>query len=86
MALATQTLVDVTENLINGQAYTFVVFGPEDAASSQLLIDSPISILQDGAIVTIPNMGTFALRLANLAEGVGSLDLYLTAPGADIWR
>jgi hypothetical protein len=78
------TLVDVTESLLNGQAYTFVVFGPQDAANSQLLIDSPIIIPQNGTTVTIPNAGTFAVRLANLAEGVGSIDLYLTAPGADL--
>jgi hypothetical protein len=78
------TLVDVTETLANGQAYTFVVYGPQEAANSALLVDSPISIPQGGTIVTIPNAGTFALRLANLAEGVGAIDLYLTAPGADL--
>jgi hypothetical protein len=78
------TLVDVTENLANGQAYTFVVYGPQEAAHASLLTDSPVSILQDGILVTLPNAGTFALRLANLAEGVGAIDLYLTAPGADL--
>ena len=78
------TLVDVTETLANGQAYTFVVYGPQEAANSLLLADSPISIPQGGIIVTIPNAGTFAVRLANLAEGVGALDMYLTAPGADL--
>jgi len=78
------TLVDVTVSLTNGQAYTFVVYGPQEAANSQLLADSPISIPQDGTIVTLPNAGTFAVRLANVAEGVGAIDLYLTAPGADL--
>src|SRR5271154_38096 len=78
------TLVDVMEVLTNGQAYTFVVFGPQDAANSQLLVDTPISFTQDGNLVTLPNAGTFALRLTNLAEGVGAVDMYLTAPGADL--
>ncbi len=78
------TLVVVNETLTNGQAYTFVVYGPADAASSNLLTDSPISIPQDGTLVTIPNSGTFAIRLANLALGVGAIDMYITAPGADL--
>jgi hypothetical protein len=78
------TLVDVTETLTNGQANTFVVFGPQDAASSQLLVDTPITIPQNGTTVTLPQGGTFAVRLTNLAEGVGAVDMYLTAPGADL--
>jgi hypothetical protein len=78
------TLADVTEILTNGQAYTFVVFGSADSADFELLVDTPIAISQDGTIVTIPDGGTFAVRMANLAQGVGSLDLYLTAPGADL--
>jgi hypothetical protein len=78
------TLVDVTDTLLNGQAYTFVVYGPQEAASSALLADSPLSIPQNGATVSIPNAGTFAVRLANLAVGVGAVDLYLTPPGTDL--
>jgi len=78
------TLVDVNESLANGQAYTFVVYGPQEAANSTFLQDSPVSFTQDGTIVTLPNSGTFALRLANVAEGVSGIDMYLTAPGADI--
>ena len=78
------TLVDETVILANGQANTFIVYGPQDAASGQLLVDTPIAIAQDGTVVTIPESGTFAIRLSNLAEGVGNVDLYLTAPGADL--
>lgn len=78
------TLVGVTQALINGQNYTFVVYGPLEAAKAAFETDSPISIQQNGTVVTIPNSGTFAIRLAHLAEAVGLLDVYLTAPGADL--
>jgi trimeric autotransporter adhesin len=78
------TLASLAVSLANGQAYTLVVYGPQEQASSNLLTDSPISITQDGGIVTIPNSGTFALRLSNFAEGVGAIDMYITSPGADL--
>jgi len=78
------TLVDTTVILTNGQPATFVVFGPQDAAAAQLIVDGPIAIAQDGTVVTIPDDGTFALRLTSVAEGVGSIDLYLTTLGADL--
>lgn len=81
---STSTLVNVMEDLANGQPYTLVVYGPMEAASSQFLTDGPISFVEDGLGVTIPNAGTFAIRLANVASGVGALDLYLTTPGADL--
>lgn len=78
------TIVDVTQTLANGQNYTLLVFGPLESARAQFETDSPITILQDGTAVTIPNAGTFAIRLANVAQSVGGIDLYLTAPGADL--
>src|SRR5208283_1467729 len=59
------TLVDTTVILTNGQPATFVVFGPQDAAAAQLIVDGPIAIAQDGTVVTIPDDGTFALRLTS---------------------
>jgi hypothetical protein len=79
-----QTIIDVTQSLVNGQDYTLVVFGLVESASSQFELDSTLSIPQSGTFVTVPNSGTFGVRLGNFAEGVGSLDLYLTAAGADI--
>lgn len=81
---STSTLVNVLEDLANGQAYTLVVYGPMEAANAQFLVDSPIAFVEAGATVTIPTPGTFALRLTNVAAGVGPLDLYLTTPGADL--
>lgn len=78
------TLVDVTQTLTNGQNFTFIVYGPMDAANATFETDSPIAIMQDGTTVTMPDAGTFAVRVANVAQGVGPVDLYLTAPGADL--
>jgi hypothetical protein len=69
------TLIDVTLPLANGVDYTFIVYGPVEAANSQLEVD--------GGIVNL-NEGTFLLRMANLAPGVGAIDVYLTAAGADL--
>lgn len=78
------TIIDVTQTLANGQNYTLVVYGTAEAANAQFETDSPISILQDGTTVTIPNGGTFAIRVANVAQSVGAIDVYLTSPGADL--
>lgn len=68
------TLIDVKQAVINGVDYTFIVYGPVEAANPQFEID--------GGIIA-PNGGTFLLRVANLAP-VGAIDLYLTAAGADL--
>lgn len=77
-------IIDTMFTLANGQNFTFIVYGPLEAANAQFETDSPIAILQDGTTVTEPNAGTFAIRLANVAQSVGAIDLYLTAPGADL--
>lgn len=81
---ASSTIIDVTQTLANGQNYTFIVYGPLEAAKALFEQDSPIAILQDGVTVTIPKAGTFAVRVANVAQSVGLIDIYLTAGGADL--
>jgi hypothetical protein len=78
------TILDVTQTLTNGQNFTLVVYGTAEAANAQFETDSPISFTQDGTSVTIPNGGTFAIRVANVAQSVGAIDVYLTSPGADL--
>lgn len=67
-------VIDTTVN-IGSADYTYVVYGPVSAAVASLFQDS-------GA--TKPNSGNFSVRFINAAAGVGSVDLYLTAPGVDI--
>jgi len=58
----------------SGTDYTFVVYGPVSAAASVLLNDS----------FTTPSSGQFLFRVSNLAAGIGPVDAYVTAPGADL--
>jgi Domain of unknown function (DUF4397) len=60
---------------VNGADYTYVVYGPVSAAVGGLFQDTGF---------TKPTSGNFSVRFINTAAGVGPLDLYLTAPGADI--
>jgi hypothetical protein len=69
------TLLDTTSGLAAGADYTFIVYGPVEAANSVLDFDTN---------TTIPNGGTFLLRFIDLAAGVGGIDVYLTPLGADI--
>jgi hypothetical protein len=69
------TVLDTTLGLGAGADYTFIVYGPVEAANSVLEFDSN---------TTIPNGGTFLLRFIDLAAGVGGIDVYLTPLGADI--
>jgi hypothetical protein len=68
-------VIDVSMNLLPATDYTFVVFGPVEAINQALALDTNN---------TIPNGGTFNLRLINVATGVRAVDLYLTAPGVDL--
>lgn len=69
------TLLDVTLPLAAGTDYSFIVYGPVEAAGSQLTLDLK---------QPVPNGGTFSFRLIDVATGVGPIDIYLTPPGADI--
>ena len=67
-------LISSTTALTGGTAYTYVIYGPASAATSLVINDS----------VTTPNGGTFQIRVLNAAAGPGPVDVYLTAPGADL--
>ncbi len=64
-----------TSTLANVSAYTFVVFGAPSNVTGLLLSDT--------VLVNVPT-GNFALSLANTSPTAGAIDLYLTAPGADL--
>jgi len=61
--------------LLNVSAYTFLTYGQTTTVGGLMLADT---LLQN-----VPT-GNFALRLANVSPTAGVLDVYLTAPGADL--
>ncbi len=61
--------------LFNVSAYTFLTYGQTTTVGGLMLADT---LLQN-----VPT-GNFALRLANVSPTAGVLDVYLTAPGADL--
>lgn len=69
------SIIDVSLPLAKAIDYTFVVFGPVEAASQTLLLDTT---------TLIPNGGTFDVRVANVAIGIAAVDVYLTPPGVDL--
>jgi hypothetical protein len=68
-------IIDVTRTLSLAVDYTFVVYGPVEAVNSLFLVDTT---------TLIPNGGTSALRVTNVATGITGVDLYLTPPGTDL--
>ena len=71
---ASTSLIDTTTSTSSNTNYSYIIFGPQTAVGSLLLNDS----------FTDPGNGFFAVRFVNAAAGPGALDLYLTAPGADL--
>ena len=71
---ASTALVNTTYNVSSNTKYSYVVYGPQTAVGALLLSDS----------FNDPGDGFFSLRFVNAAAGPGALDLYLTAPGADL--
>ena len=69
------TLISSSLGVAAGNDYTFIVFGPVEAANTVLDLDTKLPI---------PNGGFFSLRLIDLAAVAGAIDLYLTPLGADI--
>ena len=69
------TLLGTTLGLASGTDYTFIVFGPVEAANTVLELDTK---------TPLPNGGNFSLRVIDLAAGVGGIDVYITPLGADI--
>jgi hypothetical protein len=54
--------------------YTYIMYGP---------ITAPVGQLYDDTFLD-PGAGNFNLRAINAAAGIGAVDIYLTAPGADL--
>ena len=71
---ASTALVNATYNLSSNTKYSYIIYGPQTAVAALLLPDS----------FNDPGDGFFSLRLVNAAAGPGALDLYVTAPGADL--
>ena len=71
---ASTALVNSTYNLGSNTNFSFVIFGPQTAVGALLLNDA----------FNNPGDGFFAMRFINAAPGPAGLDLYLTAPGADL--
>ena len=71
---ATTTLINTTYTISAGAKYTYIVFGPLTGVGAMLGNDA----------FNDPGNGFFSLRVANAAPGAGAVDIYLTAPGADI--
>ena len=71
---ASTSLVNTIYNISGNTKYSYLIFGPQTAVGAQLLTDA----------FNDPGDGFFSMRLINFAPGPGALDLYLTAPGADL--
>ena len=71
---ASTALVNTIYNLGSNTKYSYVIYGPQTAVGALLLTDS----------FNDPGDGFFSLRFVNAAAGPGALDLYVTAPGADL--
>lgn len=74
VAGAATTLVNTTNIINSGVNYSYVIFGPLTAVGAMLNNDT----------FADPGNGFFALRIVNAAPGLSAIDIYLTAPGADI--
>ena len=71
---ASTTLINTTYNVSAGTNYTYIVFGPLTGVGAILGNDA----------FNDPGNGFFSLRVVNAAPGSSAVDIYLTAPGADI--
>jgi hypothetical protein len=70
---AVAPLVNTTISL-GGSNYSYLLYGTSSQLGTILALDQ----------FNDPGSGMFSVRVANAAAGVGPLDLYLTAPGADL--
>ena len=68
------SLIDASNPLAGAVDYTYLVFGSVSAPTAVLLSDA----------IASDETGKFQLRVANVANGQGALDVYLTPSGADI--
>ncbi len=60
---------------VGGSNYSYIVYGPVASAQGLLVQESGL---------TTPNSGTFNVRVINVAAGIGAVDVYLTAAGANL--
>jgi hypothetical protein len=60
---------------VSANNYSYVVYGPIASAQGLLIVESGLPT---------PNSGTFNFRVINVAAGIGAVDVYLTAAGADL--
>jgi hypothetical protein len=67
-------LVNTTTSIGGGTNYSYVIFGPSTAVGTILAVDG----------FADPGSGNYALRILNAAAGAGPIDVYVTAPGADL--
>ncbi len=67
-------IISTALNFTGTTNYTFVTYGPVEAATGFLVNDT----------TTDPGAGHFNLRVINAATGVPSVDVYVTAPGANL--
>jgi Domain of unknown function (DUF4397) len=74
VAGASTTLINTTYNVSSGSNYTYIVFGSLTGVGAILGNDA----------FSDPGSGFFAMRVINVAPGSGAVDVYLTAPGADL--
>jgi hypothetical protein len=70
---ASTTLINTTYN-VGSASYTYVIFGPLTGVGAILGNDA----------FNDPGSGFFSVRIVNAAPGLSAIDVYLTAPGADI--
>jgi Domain of unknown function (DUF4397) len=71
---STVPLVNSTMSIGSGANYSYLIFGPSTAVGAILASDG----------FNDPGSGNFALRVINAAAGAGPIDVYVTAPGADL--
>jgi hypothetical protein len=71
---ASTTLINTMYNVSGGTNYTFIVYGPLTGVGAILGNDA----------FNDPGSGFFALRVVNASPGSSAVDVYLTAPGADL--
>jgi hypothetical protein len=71
---AATTLINTMINVTSGANYTYIIFGPLTGVGALLSNDA----------FNDPGSGFFSVRVVNAAPGLSAVDVYLTAPGADI--
>lgn len=74
VAGAPSNLIATTVATIGEANYTYILFGP---------ITNPVARIVDDTFLD-SGAGSFNLRVINAAAGVGAVDVYLTAPGANL--